>query len=122
MSRNKTINLSEKLAMFSDHWAPKVIAELNDYQVKLAKLQGEFVWHKHDHTDELFICVSGQLRIEMKEADVTLNEGDLFVVPKGLEHRPVAEEECHVMIIEPKGVVNTGGAESDLTAPNDEWI
>ena len=116
------VNLSGKLNLFSDLWSPKVVAELNDYQVKLVKLQGAFVWHQHDHTDELFLCLRGQLKIELRDSTVTLNEGELFVVPKGMEHKPNAREECHAMIIEPKGVINTGDAGGDLTAPNDQWI
>ena len=118
----QSVNLSGKLDLFSDLWNPKVVAELNDYQVKLVKLHGAFVWHQHDHTDELFLCLSGQLRIDLRDSTVTLNEGELFVVPKGVEHKPNAREECHVMIIEPKGVINTGDTGSDLTAPNDQWI
>jgi mannose-6-phosphate isomerase-like protein (cupin superfamily) len=118
----QSVSLSGKLGLFSDLWSPKVVAELNDYQVKLVKLQGEFVWHQHDHTDELFLCLSGQLRIDLRDSTITLNEGELFVVPKGVEHKPNASEECHVMIIEPRGVINTGDAGSDLTAPNDQWI
>jgi len=116
------INFAQKLTLIQDYWSPKVVAALNDYQVKLAKLKGEFVWHQHDQTDELFICLSGRLRIEMHDASVVLNEGELFVVPKGVPHKPIAEQECHVMIIEPGGVKNTGETESHLTAPNDEWI
>jgi mannose-6-phosphate isomerase-like protein (cupin superfamily) len=99
-----------------------VIAELNDYQIKLVKLHGEFVWHQHDDTDELFLCVSGELKIELRGSTVTLSEGELFVVPRGIEHKPVADEECHVMLIEPRGVINTGDAQSGLTAENDQWI
>ena len=120
--QHSSISLSGKLGLFSDFWSPKVVAELNDYQVKVAKLKGEFVWHQHDHTDELFLCIKGQLKIELRDATVTLNQGELFVVQKGLEHKPIADEECHVMLIEPKGVINTGDAESDLTAPNDQWV
>lgn len=120
--QRSSVNLNDKLGLFYDFWSPKVIAELNDYQVKLAKLKGEFVWHQHDHTDELFLCLSGQLRICLRDSSVILNEGELFVVPKGLEHKPVADEECHVMIIEPVGVINTGNTDSDLTAPNDQRI
>jgi mannose-6-phosphate isomerase-like protein (cupin superfamily) len=117
-----SINLSEKLHLFTDLWAPKVIAELNDYQVKLAKLHGEFVWHQHDDTDELFLCISGELKIALHDSVVSLNEGELFVVPKGVEHKPIADEECHVLIIEPKDVINTGDTQSALTAPNNQWI
>ncbi len=117
------INLKEKLSLFSEHWQPKVIAELNDYQFKLAKLKGEFVWHSHPETDEAFMIIRGQLRIELRDGYVDLKEGDLYVVPRGVEHRPVALEEVQVMLIEPKGIVNTGDAnEQDLTAENEVWI
>ena len=119
---NASINLKEKFKLISEHWRPKVIAEMNDYQLKLVKLEGEFVWHKHDDTDELFLCVSGAMKIELRDGLVSLGEGELFVVPQGVEHRPVAEKECQVLLIEPQGVVNTGDAESELTAPNDQWI
>lgn len=116
------INLKEKLSKFSDHWSPKVIAEMNDYQFKLVKIQGEFVWHNHDDTDETFIVIEGEMKIEFENETLELNEGDMFVVPKGIEHKPWAENECKVMIIEPRGVLNTGSSESDLTASNDVWI
>jgi mannose-6-phosphate isomerase-like protein (cupin superfamily) len=116
------INLKEKLSKFSDHWSPKVIAEMNDYQFKLVKIQGEFVWHNHDDTDETFIVIEGEMKIEFENETLELNEGDMFVVPKGIEHKPWAENECKVMIIEPRGVLNTGSSESKLTASNDVWI
>ena len=116
------INLKEKLSKFSDHWSPKVIAEMNDYQFKLVKIQGEFVWHNHDDTDETFIVIEGEMKIEFENETLELNEGDMFVVPKGIEHKPWAENECKVMIIEPRGVLNTGSSESNLTASNDVWI
>jgi mannose-6-phosphate isomerase-like protein (cupin superfamily) len=116
------INLKEKLSKFSDHWSPKVIAEMNDYQFKLVKIQGEFVWHNHDDTDETFIVIEGEMKIEFENETLELKEGDMFVVPKGIEHKPWAENECKVMIIEPRGVLNTGSSESDLTASNDVWI
>jgi mannose-6-phosphate isomerase-like protein (cupin superfamily) len=125
-SRPKAINLRQKLKLVSDHWQPRVIAELNDYQFKLAKLSGEFVWHRHNDTDEAFLVVSGNLDIELREGTVSLGEGELFIVPKGVEHRPVAREECHVMLIEPTGVINTGDSpnneNSKRTAKNDLWI
>jgi mannose-6-phosphate isomerase-like protein (cupin superfamily) len=121
MSR-ASINLKDKLRLISEHWSPKVIAEMNDYQLKLVKLEGEFVWHKHDDTDELFICVEGEMKIELRDGSVSLSEGELFVVPRGVEHRPVADLECQILLIEPRGVINTGDVESDLTAPNDRWI
>ena len=116
------INLKEKLSKFSDQWSPKVIAEMNDYQFKLVKIQGEFVWHNHDDTDETFIVIEGEMKIDFENETLQLNEGDMFVVPKGIEHKPWAENECKVMIIEPRGVPNTGNSESDLTASNDVWI
>jgi mannose-6-phosphate isomerase-like protein (cupin superfamily) len=116
------INLKEKLSKFSDHWSPRVIAEMNDYQFKLVKAQGDFVWHDHPDTDEVFIILEGEFDIEFPDGRVSLGPGEMFVVPKGVEHRPVAKSECTMMIIEPKGVINTGEAESDLTADNDVWV
>ena len=116
------VNLADKLARFSEHWSPRVVAELNDYQFKLAKLEGEFVWHAHDDTDEAFLVLAGSLRIEFRDGVAHLGEGDLYVVPKGTEHRPCAERECHVLLIEPRGVVNTGDAGGELRAANDVWI
>lgn len=117
-----TINLKDKLAKFSDHWSPKVIAELNDYQFKLVKIQGEFVWHNHPNTDEVFFVIEGCMNIEFENETVQLNEGEMLVVPKGVEHKPYADSECKVMLVEPRGVVNTGDADSELTADNDVWI
>ena len=116
------INLKEKLSKFSDHWSPKVIAELNDYQFKLVKIQGEFVWHNHPDTDEVFIVIEGTMNIEFENETVRLTEGEMLVVPKGVEHKPYAEKECKVMLVEPRGVVNTGDSDSELTADNDVWI
>ena len=116
------INLREKLEEFSDHWSPKVIAEMNDYQFKLVKIKGDFVWHNHADTDETFIVIEGEMKIEFEDKTVELKEGEMYVVPKGVEHKPYAEKECKIMIIEPRGVVNTGNTEGDLTASNDVWI
>ena len=116
------INFKDKLAKFSDHWAPKVIAEMNDYQFKLVKIQGEFVWHSHADTDEVFIMLEGEMTIELRDGPVHLKEGEMFVVPKGVEHKPVAQAECKIMLVEPRGVVNTGDAGGAYTAPNDVWI
>ncbi len=116
------VNLQDKFAKFEALWAPKVIAELNDYQIKVVKLAGEFVWHKHDHTDEMFLCVAGEMKIALRDATVMLTAGELYVVPRGTEHRPFAEGECHALIIEPRGVINTGDEQGNLTAPNDEWV
>lgn len=116
------INLAEKLSRFSDPWAPRVIAEMNDYQFKLAKLQGEFVWHSHADTDEVFIVLDGHMVLEFRDHSVPLAPGEMYVVRKGVEHRPVAPSECAVMLVEPRGVVNTGDAGGTHTAPNDVWV
>ena len=118
----EAINLAEKCRKFSDQWSPRVIAGLNDYQVKLAKIQGGFVWHQHADTDELFLVLKGEMTIELRDGSVKLSEGELFVVPRGVEHKPYAEQECHLLLIEPGGVVNTGETVSDLTAEGDVWI
>ncbi len=116
------INLRDKLARFSEHWAPKIVAQMNDYHFKVVKLQGKFVWHDHAETDEVFIILKGQLEIHFRDGKVTLNEGEMFVVPKGIEHKPVAENECHLMLVEPAGTVNTGDVVHEKTAANDVWI
>jgi len=116
------INLQEKLARFSEHWSPRVIAEMNDYQFKLAKVLGEFVWHSHADTDEVFIVLAGEMMLEFRDRSVALAAGEMYVVPKGVEHRPVASSECSIMLVEPRGVVNTGDAGGAYTAPNDVWV
>jgi len=117
------INLLKKLSSFTDQWSPKVIAQLDDYQFKLAKLEGDFVWHSHPETDEVFFVVSGQLRIDFRDDAVTLNEGEMLVVPKGVEHKPFAESECHVMILIREGTINTGDApKNQLTNDSNQWI
>ena len=116
------INLQDKFSKFSQHWTPKVIAEMNDYQFKLVKIEGEFVWHNHDDTDEVFIVIEGKMFIEFEHETIELNQGEMYVVPKGVQHKPYAKQECKVMLVEPKGVVNTGEASGDLTAQNDVWI
>lgn len=116
------INFKQKFAAFSDQWSPRVVAQLNDYQFKLAKVEGEFVWHSHADTDEAFIVLEGELQLLFKDGSVHLKEGEMFVVPKGVEHKPVAKEECKIMLIEPKGVINTGDEGGKLTAQNDVWV
>jgi mannose-6-phosphate isomerase-like protein (cupin superfamily) len=116
------INLKEKLGKFSDQWAPRIVSQLNDYHIKLVKVQGEFVWHDHLETDELFLVLKGSLEIRLRDGKVKLDEGEMFVVPKGIEHKPVAENECHVLLIEPVGTVNTGRTENALTAKENIWI
>lgn len=116
------INFAEKYSLFFDTWSPRIIAEMNDYQIKIAKIQGEFVWHQHAKTDEVFIVIQGEMIILFHDGQVTLQPGELFVVPKGVEHKPCAEYECNIMLIEPCGVVNTGHAAGKLTAENDVWV
>ncbi len=116
------INLQDKFSKFDQHWSPKVVAEMNDYQFKLVKAQGEFVWHDHEDTDEVFILIEGALDVEFRDGKVTLETGEMFVIPKGVEHKPVARDECKIMLVEPKGVVNTGSAGGELTAENDVWV
>lgn len=117
------INFHEKLSNFTEHWSPKIIAQLNDYHFKLVKVQGEFVWHDHPATDEVFVVIKGRLEIHFRDGKVSLNQGEMFVVPAGVEHKPVAEQECHILLVEPAGLVNTGSAaDSEMTAPNDVWI
>ena len=117
-----SINFAEKLAQVSEHWSPRVVAELNDYQFKVVKLQGEFVWHTHQNTDEAFLVIDGEMEIVFRDGGVTLRAGEMFVVPKGVEHITRASDECHALIVEPRGVVNTGDAGGSLTAKNDVWV
>src|ERR1700681_2301840 len=109
------VSLSEKLAQFTAHWKPKIVGELNGQQVKLVKFQGEFVWHHHDHEDELFLVVKGRFRMEFPDRQVWLEEGEFLIVPRGIEHRPVAEEEAHVLLYEPASTLNTGNVQSERT-------
>ena len=119
---NEAVDITEKLALFSEHWSPKVVARLNDYEIKVVKVKGEFVWHTHDDTDELFIVVAGDLTIQLRDGDVRLSAGQLFVVPRGVEHCPVSDGEVHALLIEPTGVVNTGKAGGALTAAYDDSL
>ncbi|PQO99677.1 MULTISPECIES: cupin domain-containing protein [Pseudomonas] len=116
------INFSEKLALFSEHWAPKVIAQMNDYQFKVVKIEGDFVWHSHADTDEAFIVLEGELRIDLREGAVVVGQGEMYVVPKGVEHKPFAEREVKLLLIEPRGVLNTGDQRGERTAINDVWV
>lgn len=117
------INLAEKLSLFSEQWSPKIIAQMNDCHFKLVKLEGDFVWHRHPDTDEAFIILEGQLRIDFRDGSVTLGKGEMLVVPQGVEHKPFAEPECHVLVLVHEGTINTGDApENDLTAGTGEWI
>jgi mannose-6-phosphate isomerase-like protein (cupin superfamily) len=116
------INLQEKLSKFSAHWSPKIVAELNGQHVKLVKFRGEFVWHHHEHEDELFYVVRGSFRMELRDRTVELREGEMFVVPRGVEHRPVAAEEVAVLLFEPAATVNTGSAGGERTVARPDWI
>jgi mannose-6-phosphate isomerase-like protein (cupin superfamily) len=116
------INLEEKLAKFSEHWSPKIIAQMNDYHFKLVKFQGDFVWHSHGYTDEVFITLDGEMSIEFRDGKADLKSGEMLVVPKGVEHKPFAEKECKIMLVEPAGTVNTGDAVGEMTAEDNVWI
>ena len=116
------INFQEKLTKFSEHWSPRIIAQMNDYHFKIVKIEGEFVWHDHPETDEVFIILKGQLEIQFRDGKVSLKQGEMFVVSKGLEHKPVAEQECHILLVEPAGTVNTGDVVNERTAAKDVWI
>jgi len=119
--KEEAINLAEKLAGFAEHWSPRVVAEMNDYQFKVVKLLGEFVWHDHKETDEVFLVLDGEMEIGFRDRDVTVRTGELCVIPRGVEHITRAASECHALIIEPRGVVNTGETGGELTARNDIW-
>lgn len=116
------INLGEKLALFSEHWSPKIVAKMNDYYFKLVKVEGEFVWHSHPDTDEVFLVVQGEMRIDFRGGAVELKQGELLVVPRGADHRPYAERECQILVIEPEKTINTGDAGGDRTVIDLEWI
>ncbi|EKT4086706.1 TPA: cupin domain-containing protein [Stenotrophomonas maltophilia] len=116
------VSLARKFALFTEQWAPKVIAEMNDYQFKIVRIEGVFVWHVHADTDEAFLVVEGELRIEFRDGHILLRRGELYVVPKGVEHRTCADHEVWLMLVEPRGVLNTGDSRGERTAQNDVWI
>ena len=118
----KKINLASKYNKIDEHWSPKVVAEMNDYQFKLAKIKNDFIWHSHEDTDETFIVIEGKINIEFEDETVELSEGEMIIVPKGKKHRPYADEEAKIMLIEPRGVRNTGDIVSDLTSDDNQWI
>ena len=116
-------NINNKFELFSEQWQPKVIATMNDYEFKIAKIEGEFIWHSHKETDETFIVIKGEIEIEFRDGIVKVKEGEIFVVPAGIEHKPMSKKESQIMLIEPKGVINTGNIDSNnLTAKNDVWV
>ena len=116
------INILEKLSLFHDHWSPKIVGEINESHVKLAKLKGEFVWHRHDHEDEMFLVIKGKLLMKLRDRDIELNEGEFVIIPKGVEHLPVANEEVHLMLFEPKTTLNTGNLKNERTVEKLESI
>jgi len=118
----EAINLKRKFSLFTEQWKPKVIAEMNDYQFKIVKIEGDFVWHDHKETDETFLVIEGELRIDFRDGAATIGPGEMLIVPKGVEHKPYAEHEVKLMLIEPRGVKNTGQEDGERTAPNDVWI
>jgi mannose-6-phosphate isomerase-like protein (cupin superfamily) len=118
----RPVNLRQKFSLFSEQWTPKVVAEMNEYQFKVVKLKGDFIWHDHNETDETFIVIDGSLRIDFRDGAVIVRAGEMFVVPKGVEHKPYAEEEVKLLLIEPRGVLNTGNNGGERTAQNDVWI
>ncbi|MEM5385198.1 cupin domain-containing protein [Paraburkholderia phymatum] len=121
-TRFEPVNFANKLARIHEQWQPRVVAEMNDYQFKIVKIEGDFIWHEHAETDETFIVLEGDLRIDFRDGAVHLSAGEMFVVPKGKEHKPYAEKEVKLLLIEPRGVKNTGDESSDRTAANDVWI
>ena len=116
------INFSNKFAKIDEYWSPRIVARMNDYHLKLVKIQGEFVWHSHSVTDEVFIVLDGEMAIEFRDGTVTLRTGEMYVVPKGVEHKPIAKQECRILLVEPAGTINTGNAGGTLTAPDDVWV
>ena len=122
IKRMNVVDLKKKFSLFTEFWSPKIVGELNGQYVKLAKLKGEFVWHHHENEDELFMVVKGKLTIKLKDQNIELSEGQFFIIPRGVEHLPIAEEECHVMLFEPKSVFNTGNTKNEKTVEKLETI
>lgn len=122
MSTVEKVNMAHKLSLFHDHWSPRIVGELNDSHVKLVKLMGEFIWHHHEVEDELFLVVKGRLLIQLRDQEIWLDEGEFVVIPKGVEHKPVAEDEVHVLLLEPKTTLNTGTVRSDRTVAEPQRI
>ncbi|HEY45522.1 MAG: cupin [Anaerolineae bacterium SM23_ 63] len=118
----QAINLADKLSTFDEYWSPRIIAQMNDYHFKLAKIRGEFIWHSHPETDEVFLVLKGDMRIEFRGFHTELSEGEMCVVPRGIEHKPVAQDVCQIMLIEPTGTLNTGDAGGERTKTDENWI
>ncbi len=122
ITRSKKINIKQKFSKISEYWSPKVLAKMNDYEFKIARIKGEFIWHNHTETDEVFIVIEGNMKILLRGKTIQLSKGDLYVVPKGTDHKPVAEKECKLMLVELKGTKNTGSETHKLTAENNQWV
>lgn len=122
ITKSKKINIKQKFSKISEYWSPKVLAEMNDYEFKIARIKGEFIWHNHTETDEVFIVIEGSMKILLRGKTIQLSKGDLYVVPKGTDHKPVAEKECKLMLVELKGTKNTGSETHKLTAEDNQWI
>jgi len=120
--KSKATNIKQKFSKISNYWSPKILAEMNNHEIKLAKIKGDFIWHSHEETDETFIVIEGEMEIEFHDRIIYLKEGDLFVVPKGVEHKPYAELECKIILLELKGTKNTGNKSDKLTAENNLWV
>ena len=118
----KTINFKDKFKLFQEQWSPRISAQMNDYHFKLARIQGEFIWHSHPETDEVFVVLQGEMVIELRDQVLKLSEGEMCVVPKGVEHKPTADSECQLMVIEPAGTLNTGDVEGEITSTEGIWI
>jgi mannose-6-phosphate isomerase-like protein (cupin superfamily) len=118
----KKVNINDKFSQFSDHWHPRIVGELNGQQVKLAKLKGEFIWHSHEQEDEMFLVMKGSFKMELRDKVLDIQQGEFIIIPKGMEHRPVAEEEVHIMLFEPASTLHTGNTESALTRNDQEWL
>ena len=116
------INFQNKFKKITEYYTPKIVAQMNDYHFKLGRLKGDFVWHSHEETDEVFMVLEGELRIEFREVSVTIRAGEMYVVPRGVEHKPCADDECKLLLIEPAGTINTGATMNEMTKPNDEWV
>lgn len=119
---SRTVRLADKLAEIDEYWTPGIVAALNDYHVKLVKVRGEFCWHRHDDTDELFLVLAGRMTISLRDTDIEMAAGELYVVPKGVEHKPFAEHECHVLLLEPASTINTGDSPGELTVEQPRWL
>ena len=122
ITKSKKINIKQKFSKFSEYWSPKVLAEMNNYEFKIARIKGEFIWHNHTETDEVFIVIEGSMKILLRGKTIRLSKGDLYVVPKGTDHKPVAEKECKLMLVELKGTKNTGSEVHKLTSEDNQWI